>query len=147
MGLRPDDRVVSMDIGGPQSKLLVISKRGFGKITPLSKYRNQGRGGVGIKTFNITKKTGQVAAAQMIDNSEEVYIVSRQAQVLRTSLSEISSIGRVTQGVTIFKPEPGDMVSSIACVRELDSEDSAKKPSPKPTNGKGTEQIPLADFV
>ena len=114
MVLRGKDRIVGMDIVVPDSKLLVISKRGFGKLTDLKRYRSQGRGGLGIKTFNITRKTGPVAAADVIDDSKEVYVVSEQAQVLRTSLSEIRSTGRATQGVTIFKPEPGDAVASIA---------------------------------
>ena len=143
MGLRSDDRVISMDVGGPDSRLLVISKRGYGKLTPLSKYRIQGRGGVGIKTFNITRKTGKVAAAQIVEDSKEVYVLSEQAQVLRTNLSEIRSIGRITQGVTIFKPQPGDAVSSIACVKDLDREDTTPAALQQSTNGKGDGQMPL----
>ena len=147
MGLRSDDRVISMDVGGPDSRLLVISRLGYGKLTPLSKYRRQGRGGFGIKTFNITRKTGKVAAAQVVDDSKEVYVLSEQAQVLRTNLSEIRSIGRITQGVTIFKPQPGDGVASIACVPDLKETDSPDQPSPKSTkvatNGKGDGQLPL----
>ena len=144
MVLRANDRVVSMDVGDLESKLLVISKLGYGKLTLLSKYGRQGRAGFGIKTFNITKKTGKVAAAAIIEDSKEVYVVSEQAQVLRTSLSEIRSIGRVTQGVTIFRPQPGDSVSSIACVKSLGSIEESKKPAPKPsTNGKGNGQLPL----
>ena len=144
---RPEDHVVSMDIGGPDTKLLVISKLGYGKLTPISKYRRQGRGGVGIKTFNITRKTGVVAAAEVVDDSKEVYVVSEQAQVLRTDLAEISSMGRATQGVTIFKPQPGDAVSSIACVRDLGKPDRAPKPPGKATNGKGDGQLPMKGLV
>ena len=146
IGIRPraGDRVIAMDVGGPESKLLVISKLGYGKLTPLSKYREQGRGGVGIKTFQITRKTGRVAAAVVVDDSKEVYVLSQQAQVLRTNLSEIRSIGRVTQGVSIFKPQPGDAVSSIACVKELDSTDTADEPTREvSTNGTGDGQLPL----
>ena len=148
MGLRADDRVVSMDVGDPDSKLLVVSKLGYGKLTPLSKYRSQRRGGTGIKTFNITKKTGKVAATEVVDDSKEVYVISEQAQVLRTSLSEIRSIGRITQGVSIFKPQPGDSVSSIACVRSLESiqaeVEASAAPEPKvSTNGSSGDQLPL----
>ncbi len=114
MTLRKGDRVVSMDVASPNGKLLVVSKRGYGKLTALKNYKSQGRGGMGLKTFNITSKTGPVAAGEVVDDSKEVYVVSEQAQVLRTSLSEISSIGRITQGVSIFKPQPGDAVASIA---------------------------------
>ena len=119
MNLTDGDRVVSMDVGTPDARLLVISKLGYGKITPLKSYRVTNRGGKGVKTFKITRKTGPVADAQVIDDSEEIYVVSEQAQVLRTSLSEIRSMGRATQGVTIFKPADGDAVASISCVSDL----------------------------
>ena len=151
MELRGDDNVVSMGVGGPESRLLVISKLGYGKLTPLDKYRRQGRAGVGIKTFNITKKTGRVAAAEIVDESKEVYVVSEQAQVLRTNLSEIRSIGRITQGVTIFKPQPGDAVSSIACVQDLEKAEEAAEAKAKPStngrsNGKASGQLSLDDL-
>ncbi len=148
MVLSAKDRLVGMDIIKPDgdSRLLVISRLGYGKLTPTSEYRRQGRGGKGIKTFNIRSKTGPVAAAEIVDDSKEVYVVSEQAQVLRTSLSEISSMGRATQGVTIFKPQKGDAVSSIACVSDLDvgsSDDKSKGPSANGTsvNGHVTEDL------
>ena len=142
MALSGKDRIVSMDVVVPDSKMLAISKKGFGKLTDLNRYRRQGRGGSGIKTFNITRKTGALAAAQVIADSDEVYVVSEQAQVLRTSLSEIRSTGRATQGVTIFNPQPGDSVSSIACVRNLKDADESAKPSDARTNGKGNGKVP-----
>jgi DNA gyrase subunit A len=123
--LRGKDRIVAMDIVDPDSKLLVISKKGFGKLTYLKSYRLQGRGGSGIKTLNVTRRTGTVAAAEVIADSDQVYLVSTRAQVLRTSLSEIRSTGRATQGVTIFKMEPGDSVTSIACVKDFDETEDA----------------------
>ncbi|MCH7800878.1 MAG: DNA gyrase subunit A [Chloroflexi bacterium] len=142
MTLRGKDRVISMDVGTPDTRLLVISKLGYGKLTPLDSYRTQGRGGIGVKTFKIRTKTGVVADAQIIDDSKEVYVVSEQAQVLRTNLSEIRSMGRATQGVTIFKPAPGDFVASIEAVSNLNldededgkSNDEAKNKAS--TNGK-----------
>ena len=133
--LRPKDRIVAMGIVEPEGKLLVISKKGYGKMTTFRHYRLQGRGGVGIKTFNITPKTGRVAAAEVVDNTKEVYVVSQKAQVLRTRVSEISSYGRIAQGVTIFKPEQGDSVASIACVSDLNGSPDAKPSST--TNGRG----------
>jgi DNA gyrase subunit A len=120
MSLKGKDRIVSMDVVIPESKLLVISKNGFGKLTYLKNYRTQGRGGLGIKTMAVTKRTGPVAAAEVIADSDEVYVVSVNAQVIRTSLSEIRSTGRATQGVRIFKPREGDSVASISCVGEFE---------------------------
>ena len=131
MNLVDDDRVISMDVGRPSARLLVISKLGFGKTTPLSSYRRKGRAGQGVRTFKITKKSGPVADARVVDESEEIYLVSEQAQVMRTSLSEVSKQGRNTQGVTIFKPNKGDSVASISCVGDLNlsAESNAKKPA------------------
>ena len=70
MKLLNRDRVVSMDVGPPSAKLLVISTLGFGKITPLSSYRKKGRAGQGVRTLKITDKTGPVADARVIDDSK-----------------------------------------------------------------------------
>ena len=142
MRLRGEDRVIGMSIipDDSDSRLLVISKKGFGKLTPISEYRKQGRGGYGLATFAIQpRKTGTVAVAEVVDDSKELYLVSEQAQVLRTSLSEITTtIGRKTKGVTIFKLDKGDSVASIACVRSLDSPAATApaKSGGKPKNGK-----------
>ena len=138
MKLRKGDQVIGMSVipEGSDSKLLVISKMGFGKLTPVSGYRKQSRGGLGLATFNIRKKTGDLAVAEIVDDSQELYLVSEQAQVLRTSLSEITTtIGRKTSGVTIFRLADGDAVSSIACVSDLDSGNGNGKPAAAP-NGK-----------
>jgi DNA gyrase subunit A len=139
------DKVIAMDIVIHDSKLLVISKKGYGKLTDLNRYRTQGRGGKGIKTLNVTKKTGQVAAAQVIADSDELYVVSAKAQVLRTNLSEIRSTGRATQGVTIFKLESGDSVASIACVSELEIPDAETGVTMISTNGKHNDNVPKRD--
>ena len=135
---RPNDRVVSMDVGRPETRLLVISELGYGKLTLLDKYRTQNRGGKGLMTFRITKKTGKVAAAQLVEDDKEVYVVSEQAQVIRTNLEEIRSIGRVTQGVSIFKPAPGDKVTSIACVSDLRAarQEASQTPQTRSNNGR-----------
>ena len=142
MVLDKKDGIVSMDVVIPDSKLLVISKKGYGKLTDLNRYRRQGRAGSGIKTLNITKKTGAVAAAEVIAGSDEVYVVSQKAQVIRTNLSEIRNTGRATQGVTIFKPEPGDSVASMACVREFKVPDEGAVPPGPSTDGKGNGKVP-----
>ena len=149
MKLAEGDKVVSMDIVIPDSKLLVISKNGYGKLTYLKNYKTQGRGGLGIKTMSVTKRTGPVAAAEVIADSDEVYVVSEKAQVIRTSLSEIRSTGRATQGVRIFNPNEGDAVASISCVGEFEVPQSKVKPSspapsdaPEPTVVPQTEDLP-----
>ncbi len=136
MKLREKDKVIAMNVGTPESRLLVISKNGYGKVTPLENYRTQNRGGTGIKTSNITKKTGIIAAAQVVSDDKEVYIVSKKAQIIRTNLSEIRSLGRITQGVRIFNVKDGDSVSSITCVDNLEN---------KPEDNVQQLQLPLKE--
>lgn len=142
MSLSASDKIVVADIVVPDSKLLVISKRGYGKLTDLNRYRRQGRAGSGLKTLNITKKTGTLAAAQVIADSDEVYVVSQKAQVMRTSLSEIRSTGRITQGVTVFKPQAGDSVTSIACVKNIKEQNGNGEKTKATTNNNDSASKP-----
>ena len=144
-----DDRVIAMSIIPEESdsRLLVISEKGFGKLTPVSEYRRQNTGGFGLATFDIQpRKTGTVAVAEVVDDSKELYLVSEQAQVLRTNLSEITTtIGRKTKGVTIFRLEKGDAVASIACVSDLDSNGASATGNGKAKNGdKADSSVPDA---
>jgi len=97
-------------------KLLVVMANGFGKQTPVTQYRLQGRGGSGIKTAKITAKTGPIAAAQIIDDEEELLALSAKGQIIRTKLASIRIAGRATQGVKIMSLNPGDKVAGIICI-------------------------------
>ncbi len=143
MNLQRGDSVVAMDIGNSETNLLIVTKHGFGKMTSLKEYTLRHPGGKGILTSKFKNKTDSVADAQVIDNSTEVYVVSEQAQVLRTNLSEIRSMGRATQGVRIFNRDKGDAVASISCVSGLNlSDESEKKTNPKDEQGDRSESQP-----
>lgn len=118
--LKKDDYVVGTGVirsSFENPELLVITDHGYGKRTPLSEYKVQNRGGSGIKTANITTKTGPVASAKIISNDETGLIaISKQSQVIRTDISDISVLGRATQGVRIMKLNEGDQVASIALI-------------------------------
>ena len=139
MRLRDGDAVVSMDVGTSQDRLLVITRKGYGKITPLTfkVYKSQTRGGIGLKTFKFKGKSDdKVADAQVIDDSKEIYVVSEQAQVLRTDLATVSERkGRITQGVSIVRLAEGDAVASISCVSDLNLATDATNGGK--ANGKG----------
>ncbi len=123
MRLKSTDSVIGMDVVSPELvkkkvlELLVISENGLGKRTEISEYKVQGRGGSGIKTMNITDKTGKLISAKIINNAEDqdLLLISMKGQVVRTPLKTISSLGRATQGVRVmrFKAE-GDTVVNIA---------------------------------
>jgi len=97
--------------------LLVASENGYGKRTDIREYRLQSRGGSGIKTAKVTPKTGELAYAKVLSGQEEdLVVISRKAQVIRTSIESIPKISRSTQGVRIMRLEEQDKVVSAACL-------------------------------
>jgi len=119
--LAPDDRVVSMDIAYPDAFLLVVTTEGFGKLTPVSEYPPQHRAGSGVRTFKLTENTGEVVAAKLVSQSQEVIIISAGGIVTRTPVKEkdpkkgITIQGRSTQGVRLMRLGDGDKVVAITC--------------------------------
>ncbi|MDR3571565.1 MAG: DNA gyrase subunit A [Candidatus Pacebacteria bacterium] len=100
------------------AELLVLSSTGFGKKTPLSEYKQQGRGGSGIKTMSITSKTKQLVGAAVVQGNGELVAMSKKSQTIRTGLDEIRSSGRATQGVRVMKLREGDSVASFVVIVE-----------------------------
>ena len=118
-----DDKVVSMGVVTPNSHLLVVSQGGFGKMTSTSSYTRKGRGGQGVRTFQVTERAGPLAAARVVTDPEnqEMLIVSSKAQVVRISVEDVRETGRVAQGVILWKErESDDYVASIAIFQETD---------------------------
>jgi len=114
--LRKIDKVVGMGVVS-EGDLLIVTENGYGKRTGLENYKKQKRGGIGIKTANITEKTGSLVAGRIISaEQEDLIAISQQGQVIRTPLKNISRLGRATQGVRIMRLEEGDRVASITCV-------------------------------
>jgi len=102
-------------------QLLTITQNGFGKRTLVGEYPLQGRGGQGVKTLNITDKTGNVAACRIVQPGQELMLVSRDGVVIRTRVDSISLLGRNTQGVTVMRVGEGDEVASIAAFTMQDA--------------------------
>ena len=102
---------------GANGDYLVMSDNGYGKKTKLKEYKTQKRGGSGIKTMSITKKTGPLVAVRVLDGiEEEVFAISKMGQVIRTPLADISTLSRATQGVRIMKLREGDNLASLTCL-------------------------------
>jgi len=120
MRLVSGDRVVSMDKADAEAFLLVLTKGGFGKLTPIKQYPRQHRAGGGVITFKVTPKTGEVVAAKVVSLSEQVMIISAIGIVTRTPVKEkdprqgITVLGRSTQGVRLMRLESDDEVVAIA---------------------------------
>lgn len=126
--LRPNDRVVGMDIvTSDDQTLLVISEQGFGKRTKVTNFPSHKRGGVGIKAAIVTAKTGPIISVQTIDPTmTDAILVSRNGQTIRISLKDIKLLGRTTQGITIMRLGDNDAVSSIGLMEERSSEEDTK---------------------
>lgn len=120
--LKKGDKVIGMDVVTVQALegkqyLLVVAEKGFGKRTDLKEYRLQGRGGSGIKTANVTSKTGDLVAAIVLTGEEEdLIVISQKGQVIRTKISQIAKLSRPTQGVRLMRLEEGDKIASAACI-------------------------------
>jgi len=107
--------VVKKDEKDP--KLFVISENGYGKQTNLKEYKIQKRAGSGIKTMQVTKKTGNLIISKvMTENENEIIAISKNGQVIRIDVKEIPSLGRQTQGVRMMKLRVGDLIASLTCL-------------------------------
>jgi DNA gyrase subunit A len=116
MKFKKGDRIADADvITGDVAHLLVVTNRGYGKRTPIKEYKIQKRAGSGIKTANVTAKTGEVIAAFVVDDSmTEIIVASKKGQAIRTEISQVPIHGRATQGVRVMKLRDGDSIAAFA---------------------------------
>jgi DNA gyrase subunit A len=131
MRLRPNDKVVGMDIVDDDSrKLLVISENGYGKATKVSNFPLHKRGGVGIKAAIVTVKTGPIVAVHTMDpEASEVLLISNEGQAIRVSLKDIPTLGRTTQGVRIMRLDTSDKVASLGLMSEQVKDEEGEESS------------------
>ncbi len=130
ISLKDSDRVVEMDvIQNPlTAELLVIMENGLGKSTTMEDYRLQKRGGSGVKTANVTERTGHIIGARVIneDTNEDLLLISKAGQVIRVNLRQIPSKGRATQGVYLMRMDAKDMVASMSTLYAETPEEAAQ---------------------
>ena len=125
IALDEGDEVVGMICIEPDSKqdVLVLSENGFGKRTDLDEYRVTNRGGKGVKTINITEKTGDLIAIQAVTDENDLMIINRSGVTIRTKVEQIRLAGRATQGVKIINLREGDVIASVMAVPVSDEEE------------------------
>ena len=141
--LDKDDEVVSMELVEPEQQLMVVTENGFGKRTPVEEYKIQVRGGKGLLTYDKAKfsKTGALIGAMVVDESDEILMINSDGIIIRIRASEVSILGRATQGVKIMKVDEGSKIVAIAkAIR--DDEDEAEEIAPS-TSNETEEQISL----
>ncbi|WP_028563553.1 DNA gyrase subunit A [Paenibacillus pinihumi] len=123
------DIVIDMDVVVPDNDVLIVTSKGYGKRTPISEYRIQTRGGKGIKTLNVTDRNGQIVGLKVVNNEEDLMIMTSSGTLIRTSMAGISTMGRNTQGVKLINIRDDDAVATVSRVdrnEEAENSDNAE---------------------
>lgn len=124
INLSEDDELISMGFVDDGKYLLVVSENGYGKKTLIGNYKAQNRGGKGLMTYKITKKTGNLVEAKIVDIDDEVMLISVNGEIIRLAVKNISTMGRSTQGVKLKNvKDDGDKIVSVAKYIEEEDED------------------------
>ncbi|MEX8546300.1 MAG: DNA gyrase subunit A [Mucilaginibacter sp.] len=121
-----NDEVVGMiSVNDPETTVLVVSEKGYGKRTDIEDYRVTNRGGKGVRTLNITEKTGLLVAIKDVTDKDDLMIINRSGIIIRIAVSGLRSMGRATQGVRLISLKEGDAIASVASI-ERDEEVAAE---------------------
>ena len=114
ISLRKDDIAVCMDIATQHEDLLVISENGFGKRTPLTEYKLQNRGGMGLITYKVAEKTGKLVGASVCKEDDEMMLINTSGVAIRINVSGISVTSRSAMGVTLMRTNEEEKIAAIA---------------------------------
>ncbi|MGS2777211.1 DNA gyrase subunit A [Robertmurraya sp. GLU-23] len=122
------DEVVGMEVLEENTEILIVTKNGYGKRTPADEYRIQGRGGKGIKTCNITDKNGNLVSMKAVTGEEDVMLITTGGVLIRMAVSDISTMGRNTQGVRLIRLNESEeeFVATVAMVEKEEEKDEEK---------------------
>ena len=137
ISIEDGDEVVGMICVEPDSKqdVLVLSENGYGKRTDLDEYRITNRGGKGVKTINITEKTGKLISIQAVTDDNDLMIINRSGLTIRTAVSQIRLAGRATQGVRVINLREGDAIASVMAVPAAGEEEEVQPAEGVETGG------------
>jgi len=148
ISIEESDEVIGMICVEPDSTqdVLVLSENGYGKRTDLDEYRITNRGGKGVKTINVTEKTGKLISIQAVTDDNDLMIIHRSGLTIRTAVSQIRLAGRATQGVRIINLRDGDAIASVMAVpaagdeEEVQSAEAAENGAATPEAGQPAEE-------
>lgn len=122
-----DDEVVGMiSVDTPETTVLVVSEKGYGKRTDIDDYRVTNRGGKGVKTINVTDKTGQLVAIKGVTDNDDLMIINKSGVVIRIAMNELRVMGRATQGVRLITLKNNDEIASVTKVEHEEVEETAE---------------------
>ncbi|MCH2198047.1 MAG: DNA gyrase subunit A [Flavobacteriales bacterium] len=123
LGYEGDEVIGMVCVKDPESEILVVSEKGYGKRSPVSDYRITNRGGKGVKTINVTEKTGELIAILNVTDENDLMIINKSGIIIRMKVSDLRVMGRATQGVRLISLRGNDEIASVAKVLPEDDED------------------------
>jgi DNA gyrase subunit A len=133
-----NDEVVGMicvNVNDPEVSVLVVSSKGYGKRTAVEEYRTTNRGGKGVKTINITEKTGSLIGLLNVNETQDLMITCKSGVTIRTSIASIREAGRATQGVKLIRLDEGDEIAAITNLNEREIEEDIEETDVVDENG------------
>ena len=134
-----DDRVVGMVcVNREDANLLVVSEKGYGKRSAIADYRITKRGGKGVKTINITEKTGNLVAIKEVIDTDDLMIINKSGITIRISVAGLRVMGRATQGVRVIRLNEGDAISSVEKIELIEVEEEAEAGEAITSEGENT---------
>lgn len=138
---RPQDELVDMACVRGSGDIFCIAEHGFGKRTANADYRKQSRGGMGLIAMKVTEKTGKIVAARIVGDDDDVIIMNSSGIMIRTSLAQLNSISRATQGVKLMNLKDGESVVSVTIVPHEEPEEESGEEDIAPANETSQEQV------
>ena len=130
MNLRKDDAVIEIARAENDSDLLVVTENGYGKRTRVDEYPVKGRGGLGVKSVQLTEAKGQLAGARVVRDGYQVMLISTGGTVIRMPVEDVKRLGRSTQGVIVMRLREGERVSALAPVVESGTPEEIQEADP-----------------
>jgi len=128
--------VINADVCREGATVLTVTENGYGKRTALDEYKVQNRAGKGVTGYKLTEKTGLVAGFKVVDENDDLMVITSEGIIIRTAISEISEFGRVTQGVRVMRLDEGVKVVSI---ERTEKEEDEEEQADQQTVGEATE--------
>ncbi len=115
--------MICVNVNDPETSVLVVSAKGYGKRTAVEEYRITNRGGKGVKTINVTDKTGKLIGLLNVNETQDLMITCKSGVTIRTSIASIREAGRATQGVKLIKLDEGDEIAAITSLDDHETDE------------------------
>ena len=124
--LNEGDYVVGAHVCREGSDVLIVSENGFGKRTPAEEYKIQNRGGKGVITYKVSEKTGKIAGIRIVDDSDDIMLITSEGTIIRMAAKDINTFGRVTKGVTMMRMNDGVKIVGVALTEHEDESEETE---------------------